>query len=411
MPPFRSCAADSSLQGAGDPGACLVTRPLKQPKKEGSCSGSIEAFHLSENAVAALVIFVAESFLAAASFGAPRLMPSAFSHFPGGVAGARRRYTIMAAIVFVLASVSGTLAAIGFPVLFAVVYPIPCLAMSGLVALICAGIYESFRRSYRFRHPRKLSPEAVARFAAERKIRQAANWRAQIEGLSLPHSLVPGASAEAHFEAAQQEGMEARFSPLVITPRSWRLPRLTRREWIKDARLILKDLRSAEEFFAEQYHGMSPEQQEMLDGLSSLNADPSDAPPEPAGRMSAVLDTTTLPAGFHEEVAILRIPTAQSWKIAAFILYGGWNAAPGPADMLAVAKHWHTKHGANICAIGHGSLEFRVDRPPSNFQDALGLLREYLLFCPEVDVVWSLDAARESAMSLQTARYWTFWWD
>jgi len=319
----------------------------------------------------------------------------------------------MASVVFVLAVVSGTLAAIGFPVLFAVVFPIPCMAMGGLVALICFGIYESYRFPHppKFRHRRKPSPEAVARFAAERKAREAANWRVQIERLSIPHSIVAGASAEAHFETAHREGMEARFSPLVITPNSWRLPRLTHQEWINAARLILKDLRSAEEFFAEQYHGMSPEQQEMLDGLSSLDADPGDAPAERTGYMSTVLDTTTIPAGFHEEVAILRVPTAQSWKIPAFIVYGGWNAAPSPADMLAVGRHWHAKYGANICAIGRGSLEFRVDRPPSHVQDALDLLRESLLFCPEVDMVWSLDAARESAIKLQTIKYWTFWWD
>ena len=79
--------------------------------------------------------------------------------------------------------------------------------------------------------------------------------------------------------------------------------------------------------------------------------------------------------------------------------------------MLAVGRHWHVKYGGNICAIGRGSLEFCVDRPPSNCQDALGLLRESLLFCPEVDMVWSLDAARESAIKLQTIKYWTFWWD
>lgn len=364
---------------------------------------------MSEHAVAALVIFAAGSVLAAAVFWPSRLMPSAFARFPGGVAEAQRRHAIMAVIVFVLAIASAVLVAIGFPVQLAVFIPFACMVMSAFVALICAGIYESGR--LRRVHKRKPSPQAVARFAAERKAQQVANWRAQVEGLTLPYSLVSGSNAEAHFETAQREGMEGRFSPLVVTPASWRLLRLTRRQWIADARLILRDQRTAEAYFAEQYERLSPEQRAMLDGLPSLDADLGDEPREPTGRMATLLDMTTRPTRVHEAVAIIRVPTAQSWKIPAFILFGGWNDAPSPADMLAVGRHWHAKYGANICAIGPGSLEFRVDHPPSNFRDALGLFRETLLFCPEVDMVWSLDVARESAMELQTARYWVFWWD
>jgi len=129
--------------------------------------------------------------------------------------------------------------------------------------------------------------------------------------------------------------------------------------------------------------------------------------------MATLIDHIVPPNEYFEEVAILRIPTAQSWKIPAFVLYGGWNACPDAAEIMSVAKYWREKYDADICAIGNGTLEFRVGRPPSTFEGALKLLREHILFCPEGfnDLAHVPDLVQTFAESLQSSRYWTFWWD
>ncbi|MBR0716279.1 DUF4253 domain-containing protein [Bradyrhizobium liaoningense] len=172
--------------------------------------------------------------------------------------------------------------------------------------------------------------------------------------------------------------------------------------------------RPAEDFFEEAYRNLDDELRMALDELSSLTPDPDLELPQPVeGPMWTVFDHSKRPIEPFREVAALRIPTAKSWRIPAFLLYGGWNDAPSPEDMMAVAEHWHTRFGADICAIGSGTLEFRVSRPPASFQDALCLLREQLLFCQETleDYQFSREAIQSHAASLTTSRYWVFWWD
>lgn len=111
----------------------------------------------------------------------------------------------------------------------------------------------------------------------------------------------------------------------------------------------------------------------------------------------------------HAEVALVRVPTPHSWEIPAYFLFGGWNFIASPAQMVAVAKYWHERWGAEICGICQESLEFRVARKPPSHEEAVALLREHYLFCSEIEL--DQDALEEMAADLRVMDYWFFWWD
>lgn len=80
----------------------------------------------------ALVIFPIVSIVAFALWSTPRLIPSAFSRFPGGVENARWRWGIGAALLMGVALAGSGLAAVGFPVLVAITFPLMVSVIVGL---------------------------------------------------------------------------------------------------------------------------------------------------------------------------------------------------------------------------------------------------------------------------------------
>jgi hypothetical protein len=81
--------------------------------------------------------------------------------------------------------------------------------------------------------------------------------------------------------------------------------------------------------------------------------------------------------------------------------------------MVAVARYWHSTYGADICAMGKQTLEFRVARPPSDQRAALALIREQMLFCDEGlhDFIGASPVFRDVVAQLRGQRYWLFRWD
>ncbi|MET4200619.1 DUF4253 domain-containing protein [Bradyrhizobium sp. LA6.12] len=364
--------------------------------------------------ISAVAILLVGGALASAVWLAPRYAASRFSSFPGGIERARLRTSTMASVLMSVFVFSGGLALAGVAPWLAVI--IPFFSPIGLIALFAGVFIESSIEEGRLRAAAQ-SPDALARLAAEREARQARQWQTQIERLKLEFTIIPGEGIEKRFEALQREGYVAGFSPLILSPDAWLLPQMAHREWIGAARQTLKMRRPAEDFFEEAYRNLDGETRRTLDELSSLAPDPDLELPQPVeeqiGTMWTVFDLSKRPIEPFREVAALRIPTAKSWRIPVFLHYGGWNDAPSPEDMMAVAEHWHTRFGADICAIGNGTLEFRVSRPPASFQDALHLLREQLLFCQETleDYGFSREGIQSHVASLMTSRHWVFWWD
>jgi hypothetical protein len=87
---------------------------------------------LSPRLFNALVIFLSVSIVAFALWSAPRLIPSAFSRFPGGFEDAKRRRTIGAVLLIGGALAGSGLAAVGFPVLVAILFPLLASVLVGL---------------------------------------------------------------------------------------------------------------------------------------------------------------------------------------------------------------------------------------------------------------------------------------
>ncbi|MGL9618792.1 DUF4253 domain-containing protein [Bradyrhizobium sp. U531] len=367
--------------------------------------------------ISAVAILLVGGALASAVRFAPQYAASRFSSFPGGMERARLRMATMAGVLMSDFVFSAVLALVGVEPWIAVI--IPFMSPIGLIALFAGVLIEEHIWEERIRAAAR-SPDALARLAAEQEARKAKQWQTQIERLKLEFTIVPGEGIEKRFAALQREGSVAGFSPLILSPAAWLLPQMTRRQWIGAARETLKMRRPVENFFEDAYRNLDRETRDALDALSSVTPDPELELPQPVKertpveeQMWTVFDLSKQPIEPFREVALLRIPTARSWRIPAFLLYGGWNDAPSSEDMMAVAEHWHTRYGADICAIGSGTLEFRVSRPPTSFEDALGLLREQLLFCQETlgDYQFSREAIRSDVIALTTSRHWVFWWD
>ncbi|MFS8038632.1 DUF4253 domain-containing protein [Xanthobacter sp. AM11] len=130
------------------------------------------------------------------------------------------------------------------------------------------------------------------------------------------------------------------------------------------------------------------------------------APLEPEGLRLRILEPPPSFSHPGPQVAIARIPTAESWRLPLFAGFGGWNAVPRPAEIAAFAQRWKRLHGADIAAITTDTMEFIVAEPPAAFEAARRLAMEHALFCPEDFGDLDVYVAR-----LRTARTWSFWWD
>jgi Domain of unknown function (DUF4253) len=305
---------------------------------------------------------------------------------------------------------------------------------AGLILFIIVGgvalalIFALGRKRARMRRVLRPSPvdaeTARIRLQQRAAARRHSSWPRQLqqlEHLAFPYELVPGAEAEAAYEAARITGETEGFTPLIITPDSLLLPPFSRERLLSEAQRILAAAPQAEKFFAERRarlfrHGDGDSTQRMLDEAEAFAlAEPVAAPANADNRMSTLQDMAGQkpPFPWVEEAALVRIPTPRSWEIPAYTMYGGWNGCPDSAVMVAVARYWNETHGADICALGKQTLEFRVARPPADQPAALALIREQMLFCAEGlhDLISAPPMFRDVVAQLRGQRYWLFWWD
>jgi hypothetical protein len=104
-------------------------------------------------------------------------------------------------------------------------------------------------------------------------------------------------------------------------------------------------------------------------------------------------------------VFIVRLPTADANEAPAYLLFGGWNEAPHPAEQVAIARHWGRRWGARIIAIDMDFVEYEVVSPPSTREEAVALAHEQFFYSIEGESIL------ESAPRLMSAHHWYFWWD
>ncbi len=111
-----------------------------------------------------------------------------------------------------------------------------------------------------------------------------------------------------------------------------------------------------------------------------------------------------------EKVLIGLIPTARAWEVAAYHKFGGWNDCPPPAAHVAIAREWSERYGARLIANTADVLEFEVDRPITNRDEAIALALEQFRYCADI-VYQSAGTVDALAGHLLGARYWYLWWD
>lgn len=112
------------------------------------------------------------------------------------------------------------------------------------------------------------------------------------------------------------------------------------------------------------------------------------------------------------ELLLAKIPVKNPWEIIAWLPMGAWNECPDPESMLAVAKMWYEKYGAVICAISSDELEFRVETPLTDKDEAYALAKEHYFFCQDRLEQYTDDYnLGKLADCLMKSTVWYFWWD
>jgi hypothetical protein len=295
------------------------------------------------------------------------------------------------------------------------------IAIAAAVALALA--FGAPRRKRARMQPRRTSAvdaeTALTRSRQQAEVERRSRWPQRLRELPFPFEVVAGAQAEAAYESARLKGETEGFTPLIITPDSNLLPGVSHERLTTEAQRILATAPQVDEFFAELRAGLFAHDDDALRQLAEAEAfavaEPVSEWQQVGNRMSTVEDMAGHRPPFPpiEQAAIVRIPTPRSWEIPAYTLYGGWTSCPDSAQMVAVARHWHEIYGADICAIGKQTLEFRVARPPADQHAALALMREHLLFCDEGlgDLIDTPVMFRDAVAQLRGQRYWLFWWD
>jgi hypothetical protein len=276
------------------------------------------------------------------------------------------------------------------------------------------GLSDFLRRFFRLDAPGSLfdelnPPTTTAVISQSDRTEWNRTWEDQIKWLAYPFDLIPGAEAEAAFLAAREKGRVEGFSPLILAPGMNLVPNMPRERLVAEVQKILARVRPAAEYFEQEARAQEDDDGEGLALFDRLQ------PREPSvlsGGMHTphdTFDSATKAFRHHAQVALVRVPTAHSWEIPAYFLFGGWNFIATPEQMVAVAKYWHERWGAEICGICQGSLEFRVARKPASHPEAVALLREHYLFCSEIEL--DQDVLEEMAADLRVMDYWFFWWD
>ena len=91
---------------------------------------------------------------------------------------------------------------------------------------------------------------------------------------------------------------------------------------------------------------------------------------------------------------------------------GGWNECPAPEEMISVCRYWYKKYGAYPAVITHDTIEFYVEKPVTDEEEAWELAKEHFAFSS--DRVYQCTATYtlgEVAECLMNSKVWFFWWD
>jgi hypothetical protein len=247
---------------------------------------------------------------------------------------------------------------------------------------------------------RPTAPPAVDWRTARRE-RRDLEWQRALQSIEHPFELVPGAQAEAAYEAARALGRTQNFSALILQP-GFGGPVSTHPSSLQDS-----EVGAADEYFERRAQTLAEDTDEL-----ALFDHVNEVEPQAAQGLSMVdMLSETQPLSPYTEVAILRLPCAESWKIPLFVPIGGPSDQSERSDgeEIDIQRQWHDRFGAELCCVGERSWQFRVARPPRSHDEAVELLRQHYLY------EWMWDSYGEETIengvaALRTGTHWMFFW-
>ena len=106
------------------------------------------------------------------------------------------------------------------------------------------------------------------------------------------------------------------------------------------------------------------------------------------------------------------IPVKNPWEVFAWLPMGGWNACPGPLEMMAMAKTWAERYGAWPAAVSHDTLDFALPAPAPE-ADCLTLAAVHGPVLPGAGERFRRGGPPSAGWPGNLARsaVWTFFWD
>jgi uncharacterized protein DUF4253 len=236
---------------------------------------------------------------------------------------------------------------------------------------------------------------------------QIARWQKALSDFGYPYDLVSGSKADEALAAAKILGRQNGFVPVVVAPGYWNSVRIAPDERARHAREILQrtDLSAASgrQFLADRLFSECPN----LGEFGNLKA--KDSRIVSRGLLIVKRDPAKEGATW-DEVAIVRVPAALPEELAVYLWWGGWNAAPTPEMIVAVARYWKETYGSELVGIGADNLEFRASRKPLDHASAIALLKEHYAFAPD-NFEFYVPFLEDAAAYLRTNSSWGFWWD
>lgn len=234
---------------------------------------------------------------------------------------------------------------------------------------------------------------------------QITRWQKALSDFGYPYDLVSGSNSEEALSAAKIVGRQNGFVPVVIVPGHWNSVRIAPDVRAKHAREVLQrtDLSAASgrQFLSDRLLSECPNPSEF----DNLKAKDSTV----VSRGLLIVKRHLLGATW-DEVAIVRVPAASPEELAVYLWWGGWNAAPSPEMIVAVARYWKETYGSELVGMGPDLLEFHASRKPPDHVSAIALLKEHYAFAPD-SFEFYVPFLEDAAAYLRANSSWGFWWD
>ncbi|MBR0951148.1 DUF4253 domain-containing protein [Bradyrhizobium canariense] len=234
---------------------------------------------------------------------------------------------------------------------------------------------------------------------AEDRARRDQSWGRWLQSLKHRYDLVPGAEAEAAYEAARARGQVEGFCALIVQP-GFDAPVRAKPIDLKDSKV-----RAADEYFATAAQARAEETDDLalFDGVEEV------APGFATGLYLKDLLSSQRPIPPFNEVAILQVPCARSWMIPLYLHVGPPldQSDRSLGEEIGVERHWFDRFGAELCCVGDYSWQFRVARPARTHAEAVELLREHYLY-DWLEGTYDAEAIAAGAANLRVETHWSF---